>query len=184
MNDLTEVAIFAIEAGVDTDLGGEAFADFLLKAVRQGMVSINVINRAVSRILRVKFLLGLFEKPYVDTDRIESIVGCKKHRQLSREIARKAIILLKNENNILPLKKDIKSIAVIGPNAHNIYNQLGDYTSPQYLKNIVTVLEGIKKKVAQNTAIYYARGCRIKDMSKDGFPEAIEAVKKSEVAII
>jgi len=84
----------------------------------------------------------------------------------------------------LPLKKDIKSIAVIGPNAHNIYNQLGDNTSPQYLKNIVTVLEGIKKKVAQNTAIHFARGCRIKDMSKDGFPEAIEAVKKSEVAII
>ncbi len=183
-NDLTEAAILAIEAGVDIDLGGEAFADFLLKATRQGMVSIDVINGAVSRILRVKFLLGLFEKPYVDTDRVESIVGCKKHRQLSGEIAREAIILLKNENNILPLKKDIKSIAVIGPNAHNIYNQLGDYTTPQYSKDILTVLDGIKKKVSQNTVIHYARGCRIKDNSKEGFFEAIEAVKKSEVAII
>jgi beta-glucosidase len=183
-NDLIKAAILAIEAGVDIDLGGEAFADFLLKAVRQGMVSINVINGAVSRILRVKFLLGLFEKPYVGINRVEGIIGCKKHRQVSREIAREAIILLKNENNILPLKKDIKSIAVIGPNAHNIYNQLGDYTAPQYLKNIVTVLEGIKKKVAQNTAIHYARGCRIKDNSKEGFFEAIEAVKKSEVAIV
>lgn len=182
--DLTEAAILAIEAGVDIDLGGEAYTDFLLKAVRQGMVSIDVINRAVSRILRVKFLLGLFEKPYVDTDRVESIVNCKKHRQLSREIARESIILLKNENNILPLKKDIKSIAVIGPNAHNIYNQLGDYTAPQYPKDIVTVLEGIKKKISQDTTIHYTRGCRIKDNSKEDFFEAIEAVKKSEVAII
>jgi len=142
------------------------------------MVSINIINRAVSRILRVKFLLGLFEKSYVDTDRVEGIIGCKKHRQISREIAREAIILFKNENNILPLKKDMKSIAVIGPNAHNIYNQLGDYTAPQYPKDIVTVLDGIKKKIAQNTIIHYARGYRIKDNSKEGFFEAIEAVKK------
>jgi len=183
-NDYREAGILAMEAGVDLGLGEVDFTNYLLQGVNSGKLSIDTINKAVSRILRVKFLLGLFEKPYVDVDRVEGIVGTKKHCQLSREIARESIILLKHKNSTLPLKKNIKSIAVIGPNAHNMYNQLGDYTAPQRPGDIVTVLDGIKGKVSKNTIINYATGCRIRDKSKDGFEEALNAVKKSEVAIV
>lgn len=184
VSDYTEAVTLAVKAGVDLGLGERDFTDCLLQGVKSNRLSINILNKAVGRILRAKFLLGLFERPYVDPDRAKSIVGAKRHRQLARKIACEAIVLLKNKKSILPLKKDIKSIAVIGPNAYNIYNQLGDYTAPQSGENIVTVLDAIREKVSKSTIVNYAVGCRIKDKSKDGFPEAINAARKSDVAVI
>jgi len=92
-------------------------------------------------------------------------------------------VLLKN-NQLLPLDKSIKSIAVIGPNADNIYNQLGDYTAPQERSNIKTVLDGIKKIVSPNTQVNYAKGCAIRDTSESDIASAVEAAKKSEVVVL
>jgi beta-glucosidase len=140
-------AALSLKAGVDADLGGNAYSKNLISALDEGLVSMSDIDNAVVNILRLKFEMGLFENPYVDTIKASQKVRNEKHIKLSREVARQGIVLLKNCNNILPLKKDIGSIAVIGPNADNIYNQLGDYTAPQERSNIVTVLDGIKNAV-------------------------------------
>lgn len=107
-----------------------------------------------------------------------------EHLELAREVARQSIILLKNKNELLPLNKKIKTIAVIGPNADNIYNMLGDYTAPQSESSVVTVLDGIRQKVSNDTHIIYAKGCAVRDSSKSGFQEAIEAARQSDVVVM
>ena len=134
--------------------------------------------------LGAKFRLGLFENPYVDPERAIAEIGRPEHKQAALEVARAGMTLLKNEGNILPLLKDAKSIAVIGPNADNMYNQLGDYTAPQRREDVVTILDGIRQKVSSTTKVRYAQGCRIKNPSKEGFAEAIEAARQSDVAVV
>lgn len=179
-----EAAVKAVNAGVDSDLGTTVYAGQLVDAVRAGDVSEIVINDAVSRILCLKFRMGLFDHPFVDEKLPAQTVASSEHVELAREVARQSIILLKNENALLPLNKDIKTIAVVGPNADNVYNMLGDYTAPQSEKTVITVLDGIRQKVSANTRIMYAKGCAIRDSSKTGFQEAIEAARQSEVVIM
>ena len=128
--------------------------------------------------------MGLFDHPFVDEKLPAQTVASSEHVELAREVARQSMILLKNENALLPLNKDIKTIAVVGPNADNVYNMLGDYTAPQSEKTVITVLDGIRQKVSANTRIMYAKGCAIRDSSKTGFQEAIEAARQSEVVIM
>ncbi len=99
-------------------------------------------------------------------------------------MARESIVLLKNKNNILPLNRKIKKVAVIGPNADQLYNQLGDYTSTQRVDNGITVLQGIRNIVSEQTEIIYAMGCGIRNSSIKGFGQAIEAAKQAEVAVL
>lgn len=179
-----EAAVKAVNAGVDSDLGTTVYAGQLVDAVRAGDVSEIVINDAVSRILCLKFRMGLFDHPFVDEKLPAQTVASSEHVELAREVARQSMILLKNENALLPLNKDIKTIAVVGPNADNVYNMLGDYTAPQSEKTVITVLDGIRQKVSANTRIMYAKGCAIRDSSKTGFQEAIEAARQSEVVIM
>jgi beta-glucosidase len=174
----------ALKAGVDADLGGNAYSKNLISALDEGLVSMSDIDNAVVNILRLKFEMGLFENPYVDTIKASQKVRNEKHIKLSREVARQGIVLLKNCNNILPLKKDIGSIAVIGPNADNIYNQLGDYTAPQERSNIVTVLDGIKNAVNEKTSVYYTKGCDIRDTTETNIQEAVDIANKSDVVIL
>lgn len=182
--DMSDAAAMAINAGVDLDLGAEAFADPLLDAVKSGRVSMQTLDLAVSRILAAKFKLGLFDKPYVDETAPKSIVNNAEHRQLARQVAAESIVLLKNAGELLPLRKDVESIAVIGANADSVYNQLGDYTAPQPDGKIVTVLEGIRRAVGPKTTVHYARGCGIRDPSTAGFADAIQAAKQSSVVVI
>lgn len=179
----THAAGLAVNAGVDADLGGSAYTK-LLEAIEEGLVSQETLDRAVSRVLLAKFKLGLFENPYSEPARAERVVGSSEHRQLAREVARQSIILLKNADGLLPLDKNVPAVAVIGPNANNVYNQLGDYTAPQADGAVVTVLEGIRKKVSSQTTVRFAKGCAIRGSSKDGFAEALDAVQQSSVAIV
>ncbi|WP_035917021.1 glycoside hydrolase family 3 N-terminal domain-containing protein [Flavimarina sp. Hel_I_48] len=178
-----EAAALAINAGVDADLGGNGFGSALLKAVKSGKVDENRLNEAVKRVLLLKFQMGLFEHPYVDVEKVEKNVRTTKHVQLARKVAQKSIILLKNEENLLPLKKSLKHIAVIGPNADVQYNQLGDYTAPQAEENIVTVLEGIQEKMP-NAVITYAKGTAIRDTTQTDIATAVNAAKNADVAIV
>lgn len=179
-----EAAALAINAGLDADLGGNGFDKALLDAIKQGLVPMNVLDRAVSNVLRIKFGMGLFENPYVDPNKASREVRNLNHIEIACQVARESIILLKNNNSLLPLNKNIKSIAVIGPNADNIYNQLGDYTAPQEESNIVTVLEGIKNKVSANTRVRYVKGCAIRDTLTLNIKEAVETAKNSQVVIL
>ena len=181
--NLEQAAALALNAGVDTDLGGEAYAH-LASAVESGTVSRATLGAAVGRILAAKFDLGLFENPYVKPEDVLREVGSRDHRELARQVARESIILLKNDNHTLPLRKDIASIAVIGPNADSVYNQLGDYTAPQAEGKVMTVLGGIREALGPVVEVRYARGCGIRANSTEGFAAALDAVGKSQVSVV
>lgn len=153
-----EAAKQAIEAGLDVELPGiDIYGEPLLQAAKEGLVSESTIDEAASRVLRAKFRLGLFEKREADPEYAEKINDSAEHRQLARQAAQEAIVLLKNQDNFLPLRKDIKSIAVIGPNADAA--RLGGYSG--FGMKVVTVLEGIKNKVSPAAKVHYAQGCQL-----------------------
>lgn len=181
--DTKEAAAMALKAGLDMDLGGNAFGKNLKQALEEGTITMGDIDRAVGNVLRLKFRMGLFEDPYVSPDLAKKIVRSKEHKNLAREVAREGIILLKNEG-ILPLNKNIKNIAVIGPNADMMYNQLGDYTAPQDRKEITTVLDGIRNAVSPSTKITYVKGCAIRDVTASNIPAAIDAAKTADAVVL
>ena len=179
-----EAAALAINAGLDDDLSGYGYDKALLAAVQQKLVTPEVLDRAVGRVLRVKFELGLFENPYVDPSKAAKLVKTPANVQLARQVAQESVVLLKNKKDLLPLAKTLQHIAVIGPNADNIYNQLGDYTAPQPESNVVTVLEGIRAKVSAATQVTYVKGCAIRDTASANIAEAVAAARKAQVAIV
>lgn len=181
--DYEKAAAMALKAGVDLNLWSNSFLH-LESAVKKGIISEEYVDRAVRRVLNLKFMLGLFENPYTDESKASSVVDNETARNINLNVAREAIVMLKNGNNTLPLRKDLKRIAVIGPNADSIYNQLGDYTAPQREGTGVTVLQGIHALVGENTEITYAKGCGIRDTSKDGFKEAIENAENADAVIL
>jgi len=180
-----EAGIIALNAGVDVGISYEdAYLKPLAQSVREGLVSEDLIDRAVRRILRQKFRLGLFEKPFVDVQRAEKIVHTEEHQDVAYQVAREGIVLLKNENELLPLSKDIKSIAVIGPNANHERNMLGDYTSINVTQDIMTILEGIKSKVGKNARVSYVQGCNVIGDDLNELKQASQAAGQSDVAIV
>jgi len=157
-SDKNTAAKIAIEAGVDTELPDPDTFTTLLTLVKDGRVSEATLNQAVARNLRAKFLLGLFENPYVDVERAVQVTNSSEHRSLAAEAARRSITLLKNQNNLLPLSRNtLKSIAVIGPNAAQVH--LGGYSDDP--GRGVSVLQGIKDKVGNGVKVVYAEGCKI-----------------------
>src|SRR5437660_1771006 len=124
-----EAGALALRAGIDVNITYEpAYMRPLIENVEEGKVSVALVDQAVRRVLEQKFRLGLFEHPYADVARAERVVHSKEHKELALRAASEGIVLLKNENNVLPLKKNLKSIAVIGPNADSVSNLLGDYS--------------------------------------------------------
>ena len=183
--DQKEAGQLALRAGLDVGISFEpGYMGPLVESVNEGKASIEDIDRAVRRILRQKFRLGLFERPHVDPDRAAGIVHRAEHQELALRAARESIVLLKNESGLLPLRKNLKSIAVIGPNADHGHNLLGDYTSKTILQGIVTVLEGIRGVVAPQARVTYAKGCDVLGEDRSGFEEARRAAKEAEVAIV
>ncbi len=180
-----EAGRLAIIAGVDVEQSWEhAYMNPLKENVREGKVSIETIDRSVRRILRLKFLLGLFENPYVNVNRAVKISRCKEHQELALQAAREGIVLLKNDNNLLPLCKNLKSIAVIGPNADHDLNLLGDYIAKPVLQDVITVLDGIKNKVSQDTKIHYVKGCDVLGTEVNEIKQAQDAARNADVAIV
>jgi len=208
--DKAEAAKLALTAGIDIELPKhDCYAQPLKEQIEKGLVPKKLIDLAVSRILRLKFMLGLFENPYVKPEEAAKVFDLPEHRKLALDIARKSIVLLENKDNILPLSKNIKTIAIIGPNADSQRNLLGDYTYPAHIEitimaaeatgaqppapdeqadhvtvPVITVLDGIKAKIGKDTRILHAAGCEYNSTSKDGFPEAIKAAQAADVAIV
>ncbi len=179
--NLEDAATIAINAGVEVDLGANAFAK-LDQAVKNGKVTMVTIDTAVYRVLKLKFDMGLFDNPYVDPQLAKKEVRKPEHIALARRVAQESVVLLKNKDNILPLSKKVK-LAVIGPNADNPYNQLGDYTAPQERSNIQTVLDGIKAKLPASQ-IEYVKGCAIRDTLHTEIDKAVEAAKRADIALV
>lgn len=181
--DVKEAGKLSLEAGVDMDLGANAYGKRTLELLNEGRLEMKYVDQAVANILRLKFKMGLFENPYVSPKDAKKYVRSEAHRQVAREVAREGIVLLKNDG-ILPLSKEVKSIAVIGPNADTQYNQLGDYTAPQDDKFITTPLEGIQAAVSKKTEVKYVKGCAIRDVTMSDIPAAVKAAKESDVVVL
>ena len=180
-----EAGALALKAGVDLDITYEpAYMGPLIENVEEGRVPIALVNRAVRRVLELKFRLGLFENPYVDVERAIRTVHSQPYQDLALRAGREGIVLLKNERDLLPLKKNLKSIAVIGPDAENLMNQLGDYSPHRVLQHVVSILEGIKAKAGQETKVVAVKGCGVLGDDKSGFAEAARAAHGADVAIV
>ena len=179
--DPAEAAAMALKAGVDIDLGGYNYGGFLKEALQRGLVTEADIDRAVRNVLQLKIDLGLFENPYVDEALAEAEVGTKKSAQMAKQVALESAVLLKNDG-VLPFGENIKKVAVIGPNADNMYNQLGDYTAPQDPDRIVTMLEGIREK--GSVEVLYAKGCAIRDENDANIDEAVKIAKAADVVVL
>jgi len=180
-----EAGPIVLNAGVDVNITFESgYMEDMIENVNEGNVSMELLDRAVRRILKLKFQLGLFEDPFVDVDRAVEVVHNNDHLDLALEAAREGIVLLKNENALLPLDKKLRSIAVIGPNAHDRENLLGDYIPKKLLYEAVTVLEAIKAKVSPQTAVTYVKGCNVLDSTLNEIAKARNAAERADVAIV
>lgn len=179
-----EAARLALNAGVDMEMVSRLYNQNGAELLRTGQVSQATIDEAVRRVLRIKFRLGLFEHPYADESRERSLILSPANVAAAREIAARSIVLLKNDRETLPVNKNSKSIAVIGPLADNQLDMIGSWSGDGSPNDAVTLLAGIKAKVSPATKIIYARGCSVEGGSNDGFEEAVRAARESEIIIV
>ncbi|MHA1803669.1 MAG: glycoside hydrolase family 3 C-terminal domain-containing protein [Promethearchaeota archaeon] len=187
-----EAAAMAINAGCDLFCSVGIFTkkkkkirwNWIRGAIEKGLLSEEPLTKSVKRLFRARFKLGMFEPPeMVKHAQIPpEVIDCEEHRNLALKAARNSIVLLKNENNLLPLKKDLESIAVIGPNANNLDVLLGNYAGTP--SKYTTILKGIENKIGSTARIYYSQGCPLKEKSKETFKEALELAKKAEIIIL
>lgn len=183
--DYRQAGALALKAGVDVGISYEpGYMHDLIANIEQGHVPESLLDRAVRRVLKLKFRLGLFEDPFVDVARAKRIVHNADHQELALQAARESIVLLRNEGNLLPLSKDVESIAVIGPNADHEKNQLGDYVSLTVLQDVITVLDGIKAAVSPGTRVEYVKGCDVVGTKLDEIEKAAEAAGRAKVAVV
>ena len=179
-----QAGVMALRAGVDMNVTNEpAYMGPLVEAVRQGLVPEALVDRAVRRVLELKFRLGLFEHPYVDLAHARQVVHSEAHQELALQVAREGIVLLKNEKNLLPLSNNLKSIAVIGPDADDGWSLLGDYSPSVVPHKITSILDGIRQE-ARQAKVVYAKGCDVIGGGEAGFAEAVAAARKAQVAIV
>ena len=185
-----DAALAAITAGSDMDMEGNAYRYHLAELVKENKVPLALIDDAVKRILRKKFELGLFDDPYKYSNdaRQEKELNNPAHRKAARDIAAKSIVLLKNENAVLPLSKTTKTIAFIGPLVKEHKQNMGfwavDLPGVDYDKEVVSQWEGMQNKVSKNTKLLYAKGCEIVGDNKDGFAEAVAVAKQADVVVL
>ncbi len=172
-----EAGEMALKAGVDVDLGAHCYA-LLKESVEEGRLDVSYVDRAVKRVLIRKFEAGLFDNPYLPEDAADGVRSAE-NVAVAAQAAREGVTLLKN-NGVLPLRAGTR-IALIGPNAHNQYNQLGDYTAPQADENVVTMLEGLQKAGA---AVTYVKGCAVRDTKTGEIAQAVQAARRADVAVV
>lgn len=181
-----EAVEMAIKANVDMDMQSGLYSSELPKLVEQGKVDEAEIEEAAGRILRQKFKLGLFDDPYrySDKQRAEKEILSEKNRAVALEMAKESIVLLKNENGLLPLKKDFDSIAVIGPLADNKKDLLGSWSAAGHWEDNVTLLSGIQTAVDDSVQINYTQGTSISGDDSTNFSDAVELARNADVAIV
>ncbi|HYF84764.1 MAG TPA: glycoside hydrolase family 3 N-terminal domain-containing protein [Clostridia bacterium] len=200
-SNMEEACEIAVHAGNDMIMSTPEFYDAALKLVKDGIIKEEYIDEACHRILELKFKLGLFDdKRFPDTATAHEIIGCDSHKAAARKTSLESIVLLKNENNILPLSKEIKKIALIGPNCNDVQAQLGDWSfgardlsraespmldyHPGYdISSIVTVFEGLRKRAGDTIEVVYEKGCDIHSENDRRIKQALEIAGESDVII-
>jgi len=191
--DKKEAALKGFTAGVDVDMvGGDApvpienvYHPWLEKLVDEGKVSMMQLNNSVRRVLKLKQKLGLFDNPYFDSNYYRESSPSKVYKDsIAKQLAKESVVLLKNSKSVLPLSKNLNSIALIGPLAKDKSNLLGGWSALGKAENVISVFDGLSDKMNDGTEILYSKGCGIDDENKEGFSEAREIAKKADVAII
>jgi len=209
--DLLEAACRALEAGIDVELPNtQGYSEQLCQALESGRLQIETIDRAVRRHLQKKFELGLFERPFVDSGRVREVYDTADQRAVAHEIAAKSLVLLKNEGHLLPLKKDIRCLAVIGPNADRARHLLGDYSHPAHIENLLfrepqladslgqgvepgfvsgsiaigSLLDAVRQNVSADTRVLFERGCEVDGEDCSGFEAALAAAREADIVLL
>ncbi|MBT2654760.1 glycoside hydrolase family 3 C-terminal domain-containing protein [Bacillus sp. ISL-18] len=174
----------ALLAGLEMDMSQGTYKEDLPEQMKNGTIPQEVLDEAVRRILRVKFQMGLFEKPYRTNNEIEEkTLLAPEHVEIAREMAKRSIVLLKNEDHILPLKKNLNKIAVIGPLADNKKEMLGTWAITGNEEDVVTILSGINSAVEKDTEIVHAMGCEVIGIKGADINAAVEIANESDVII-
>lgn len=197
--DLKSSAKIALQTGNDIDMESDAYQNHMVELVENGTVDESLLDDAVRRVLRIKFLLGLFDDPYKysDIQREKEMIYTKEHRQIARDVAKKSIVLLENKNNLLPLDKKTKKIAVIGSLAADKDSPLGSWRARAEANSAVSLLEGIQNAVSRRTKVEFAQGYVLAEGRRafvheltfaqdngDGFEEAISKAKNADVVVM
>ena len=186
--DNKDAALKAIIAGSDMDMESRSYTNHLAELVKEGKVDIQLVDDAVRRKKKKKYELGLFDDPYrfINEKREKEQANNPEHRKFAREIGAKSIVLLKNENQLLPLSPTTKKVAIIGPFAKATVENHGFWSIafPDDSQRIVTQFDGIKAQLDKNSELLYAKGCNANDNDKSLFAEAVETAKKADVVIM
>jgi beta-glucosidase len=188
--DSKEAALRAITAGSDMDMESNAYRNNLVQLVKEKKVPIAWIDDAVKRILHKKFELGLFDDPfkYCNSEREQLELNNPEHRKVARDIATKSIVLLKNEQQVLPISKQTKTIAFIGPIVKEHKQNMGfwavELPEVDYEKQVVSQWEGVQNILGSETKLLYAKGCEIEGNNKDGFAEAIAVANQADIVVL
>ncbi len=184
--DSAQAGELAINAGLDMDMQGNIYNTYLKELVDSGKVSMSVINKAVENVLVAKYKLGLFDDPYryCNPEREQTDILLPEYRAFAREFVAKSCVLLKNWNKTLPLSKDVKSIAVIGPLGNSKKDMLGSWSAAGRAEDCVTLLEGIKNKVGSGVKINYLNGCAVDSTDQTDITGAVRLARQSDVVIL
>lgn len=184
--DTAEAAMLAVNAQNDMDMETQAYRSHLVELVKQGKIKESQLDEAVRRVLRIKYKLGLFDNPYKNCDAAleQKTLLAPEHLTAAREAAKKSIVLLKNQNQLLPLSANIRTIAVIGPLADAKKEMIGNWSAKGEGKDAVSVLEGIKDAVSPTTKVLYAKGCEINSDSTNLFSQAVSVASQADVVVI
>ncbi len=197
--DLADAARKAVVAGSDMDMEARAYVGHLARLVNEGKVDAKLVDEAVRRVLRVKFALGLFDDPYryCDAAREKAVLADPAHAAAARDVARKSIVLLRNEGGLLPLGKGVKTIAVVGPLAADADSPLGNWRARAEAGSAVSLLAGIRAAVSPGTRVLHAEGVKIvtgertfaapsvfSTSDRSGIPAAVEAARAADVVVV
>ncbi len=184
--DTAGAAELSIRAGVDMDMMSDAYLNELPRLVNDGIIDEALVNEAVRNVLNLKYDLGLFDDPYkyCDTERETREIRSEEHLAIARDVAKRSIVLLKNENNLLPLKKEGPVIAVIGPLGNNRADMNGTWSFFGEEGHVVSYLQGIKNAVQDSSKVLFAEGCNLYDDSLQKINIAVETAKKADVVIL
>lgn len=174
----------ALAAGVEMEMVSRLYNKHAAQLIKEGKLSQATLDEAVRRILRIKFRLGLFERPYADASRERAALLSREHLDAARDIAARSMVLLKNERETLPLDKFRGTIAVIGPLADSQKDMLGSWSGDGNAADAVTLLAGLRAKAGVGVQVTYAKGCEVDGNSDAGFAEAVAAARGADVVIV
>jgi beta-glucosidase len=185
-SDSADAARLAINAGLDLDMEGRVYQNYMKDLVPSGKVSEETINHSVRRILEAKYKLGLFEDPYryCNKEREANEIMTPENQDFARKFTASSMVLLKNENNTLPVSNNVRTIAVIGPLGDSRENMLGGWGAAGQWDSCVTLLEGINAKAGDNIKVLFEKGCEITGTSTDGFGTAMAAAALADFVIL